>query len=133
VVSDFLGRGEPIVREDHGPVPVRATLCGLVGSLLTVTAMLALSGEPPPVGVKVTAIVQLLSGDAVAVQVPPVTAKSFALLPVMLSLTGSENPDRLVSVTVLIFVGIFVVSAPYASVTGATVAGIVGAVLSATE
>ena len=40
MVSDFLGRGEPIVREDHGPVPVRATLCGLVGSLLTVTAML---------------------------------------------------------------------------------------------
>lgn len=72
-------------------------------------------------------------GDAVAVHVPPVTSKSFALLPVMLSLTGSENPDRLVSVTVLVFVGIFDVSVPYASVTGATVAGIVGAVLSAME
>jgi hypothetical protein len=73
-------------------VPVRATLCGLVGSLLTVTAMLALSGEPPPVGANVTAIVQLESGDAVAVHVPPVTAKSLALLPVMLSLTAVKIP-----------------------------------------
>ena len=50
-------------------------LCGLLGSLLMLTAMLALSDDPPPVGVKVTAIVQVeLAGRAL--QVPPVTAKS---------------------------------------------------------
>jgi hypothetical protein len=43
---------------------VRAMLWGLVGSLPMVTAMLALSGEPPPVGVNFTAIVQLESDAA---------------------------------------------------------------------
>jgi hypothetical protein len=33
-----------------GPVPVRLTLYGLFGSLPMFTAMLALSGDPPPVG-----------------------------------------------------------------------------------
>ena len=41
-------------------------LCGLVGSPPTVTAMLALSVDPPLVGVNVTATVQLDFGDAVA-------------------------------------------------------------------
>jgi hypothetical protein len=40
-------------------------------------------------------------GDEVAVQVPPVTAKSVALEPLIFSLIDSGNPDRLVTVTVL--------------------------------
>jgi hypothetical protein len=51
-------------------------LCGLVGSLPIVTAMLALSGDPPALGVNVTAIVQDEFAGADAPQVPPVTAKS---------------------------------------------------------
>jgi hypothetical protein len=106
--------------------------CGLVGSLPTVTAMLALSADPPPVGVNVTATVQLDFGDAVAVHVPPVTVKSLAFAPLMLSLKGSENPDTLVTVVFNVFDGTFDVSVPYASVAGRTVAGMVGPVLSAT-
>ncbi len=116
----------------HGPVPVRLMLCGLVGSLPTVTAMLALSGVGPTVGVNLTAIVHAEFGDAVAPQVPPVTVKSPAFVPLIVSLNGSENRDRLVTVTLLVFVGTFVVSVPYASEAGATVAGIVCPVLSAT-
>ena len=41
-------------------------VCGLVGSLPTVTAMLEISADPPPVGVNVTATVQLDFGDAIA-------------------------------------------------------------------
>jgi hypothetical protein len=104
-------------------------LCGLVGSLPIVTAMLALSADPPPVGVNVTATVQLDFGDAVAVHVPPVTAKSAAFAPLMLSLNGRENPDRLVTVVFKVFDGTFDVNVPNASVAGATVAGIVGPVL----
>ena len=107
-------------------------LCGLVGSLPTVTAMLALSADPPPVGVNVTATVQLDFGDAIAVHVPPVTAKSVAFAPLMPSLNGSENPDRLVIVVFNVFDGTFDVSVPNASVVGATVVGIVGPVLIAT-
>ncbi len=74
--------------------------------------------------------VQLELGDAVAPQVPPVTAKSFALLPLKLSFKGSGNPDRFVTVTFLVFDGALAVSVPYASALGATVAGIVVPVLS---
>jgi len=87
-------------------------LWGLVGSLLTVTAKLALSDDPPAVGVKVTATVQVELGDAVAVQVPPVTAKSVALGPVILSLNDSGKPDLFVTVTSLVLVGVLSVSVP---------------------
>ena len=79
------------------------------------------------------AIAQLECADTVPPpQVPPVTAKSPAFAPlILLSLTGSENPDR--SVTVIFLVFDFVVSVPNASVlAGETVAGIVGPVLIAT-
>ena len=105
---------------------------GLVGSLPMLTAMLALSAEPLAVGVKVTAIVQLDFGDEVVPQVPPVTAKSVTFAPLMLSLKGSENPDRLVTVVFNVFDRTVEVSVPYASVAGRTVAGIVGPVLSDT-
>ena len=99
--------------------------------MLMVTAMLALSGTPPPVGVNVTAIVHVECADTDAPQVPlPVTAKSVA--PLMLSLRGSENPDKLVTVVFSVFDRTVEVSVPYASVAGATVAGIVGPVLSDT-
>jgi hypothetical protein len=108
-------------------------LRGLVGSLPIVTAMLALSGDPPPVGVNLTAIVHDELADTIVPQVPPVTVKSpeFALL-TMLSLTGRENADLLVTVTSLVFGDVRAVSVPYASVTGVIVAGIVGPVVSAT-
>lgn len=105
-------------------------LWGLVGSLPTVTAMIALSGTPPPVGVNLTATVQLEFGDAVAVQVPPLTVKSPAFAPLKLSLRGSENPDKLLTVAFNVFDAVF--SVPYANVAGRTVAGMVGPVLSAT-
>src|SRR5580698_6867192 len=115
----------------HGPVPVRLMMCGLVGSLPTVTDMLALSADPPAVGVKVTAIVQAEFGDAVVVQVlVGEIVKSDPLGPLMPWANDSGNPDRLV--TVLVFVGVLEVSVPYASVAGRTVSGIVGPVLSAT-
>jgi hypothetical protein len=116
----------------HGPVPVRVMLWGLVGSLLTVTAMLALSDDPPAVGVNVTAMVQVELAGAVLPQVPPLTVKSFALLPLKLSPTDSGKPDLLVIVTSLVLVEVLAVSVPYARVTGAIVSGIVGPVLSAT-
>ena len=56
-------------------------------------------------------------------QVPPVTAKSLSFVPLKVSPTDSGNPDRLVTVTVLVFVGVLEVSVPYASVAGRTVAG----------
>jgi hypothetical protein len=100
--------------------------------LLTVTAMLALSDDPPAVGVKVTAMVQLELAGAVLPQVPPLTVKSVAFVPPKLSPTDSGKPDLLVTVTSLVLVGVFAVSVPYARVTGAIVSGIVGPVLSAT-
>ena len=103
----------------------------LLGSLATSTAMLALF-DPPPAGVKVTATVHDEFAAAAAPHVPPVTAKSLAFAPLKLSLMGSENPDRLVTVTLSVFDGVLDVSLPYASLTGVTVAGIVGLVLSAT-
>jgi len=113
--------------------PVRLTTCGLVGSTATFTAMLALSDDPPPVGVNVTAIVHDEFAAAVSsVHVPPVTAKSLAFAPLKLSFMDSENFDRLVTVTFLVNDGVLAVSVPYASVVGVTVAGIVGPVLSAT-
>ena len=115
---------------DHGPVPVRLMLCGLVGSFATLTAMLALSAEPPPVGVNFTAIVHDECAAAVAPQVPPATVKSLAFAPLKLSLNGSENPDRLVTVAFKVFDVVF--SVPYAIEVGVTVAGIVGPVLIAT-
>ena len=107
-------------------------LCGLLGSLPILTAMLALSDDPPPVGVNVTAIVHDELADTVEPQVPPVTAKSLAFIPLKLSLTSSEDPDLLVTVTSLVFGDVLAVSVPYARVTGAIVSGIVGPVLSAT-
>jgi hypothetical protein len=105
-------------------------MCGLVGSLATFTAMLALSAEPPAVGVNFTATVHDECAPAVAPQVPPATAKSLAFAPLKLSLDGSENPDRLVTVAFNVLEVVFRV--PYAIVAGATVAGIVGPVLVAT-
>ena len=96
------------------------------------TAMLALSADLPPVGVNVTAIAQLESGDTEPRQVPPVTAKSPAFVPLKLSLTGSGNPDRFFTVTFFVFEDCFDVRVPYASAVGVTVAGIVAPVLSAT-
>ena len=107
-------------------------LCGLLGSLPMLTAMLAVSDDPPPVGVNVTAIVQLVLAGAVLPQVPPVTAKSLSFVPLKVWPTDSGKPDRLVTVTDLVFVGVLEVSVPYASVAGRTVSGIVGPVLSAT-
>ena len=75
--------------------------------------MLALSGAPPAVGVNVTAIVHDEFGDTRRCEVPPVTAKSLAFGPlVMLSLTDSVKPDRLVTVTSLVFVGTLAVRVP---------------------
>src|ERR1700691_1365926 len=105
-------------------------LYGLLGSLPMVTAMLALSAEPPPVGVNVTAIVHDEFGPADAPQVPPVTTKSPGFAPLILSPTGSATLDKLVTVTSLVLD--LVVSVPNATVSGVTVAGIVGPVLSAT-
>ena len=82
-------------------------LCGLVGSLVTFTAMLALSAEPPPVGVNFTAIVHDEFAAAIAPQVPPATVKSLAFAPLKLSLNGSENPDRLVTVAFKVFDAVF--------------------------
>ena len=109
-------------------------LCGLAGSLPMVTAMLALSGAPPAVGVNVTAIVHDEFADSIGPQVPPFTAKSLAFGPlVLLSLTDSVKPDRLVTVRSLVFVGTLAVRVPYASVAaGVTVAGTVGPVVIAT-
>ena len=95
------------------------------------TATLALSDDPPPVGVKVTAIVHEEFAGAVEPQVPPVTAKSVPFGPLKLSPTDSGNFERLVTVTFLVLVGVFEVSVPYAIETGVTLAGIVGPVLSA--
>ena len=94
------------------------------------TAMLALSSAPPAAGVNVTAIVQRKPGKAVLPQVPPVTAKSPAFAPLKFPLKGSENVDRLVTVRFRVLDVVF--SVPYASVTGVTVAGIVGPLVIAT-
>jgi hypothetical protein len=92
--------------------------------------MLALSAEPPPVGVNFTAIVHDEFATAIAPQVPPATVKSLAFAPLKFSVNGSENPERLVTVTFKVFDVVF--SVPYAIELGATVAGMVGPVLSAT-
>jgi hypothetical protein len=105
-------------------------LYGLLGSLPIVTAMLALSAAPPPVGVNVTAIVHDEFEAADVPQVPPVTAKSLAFAPLILSPTGNATFDRLVTVRSRVLDE--VVSVPNATVTGVTVAGIVIPVLSAT-
>jgi hypothetical protein len=112
---------------NHGPVPVRLKVWGLFGSLATFTAMLALSAEPPPVGVNFTATVHDEWAAAAVPHVPPATVKSLAFAPLKLSLNGSENPDRLVTVAFNVFEVAFRV--PYAIVAGVTVAGIVGPVL----
>lgn len=98
--------------------------------MVTLTAILALSAEPPPVGVNFTAIVHDEFAAAVAPQVPPATVKSPAFAPLILSLNGSENPDRLVTVVFKVFDVAF--SVPKAIEVGVTVAGIVGPVLIAT-
>jgi len=114
----------------HGPVPLRLIVCGLVGSFVTFTAMLALSVEPPPVGVNFTAIVHDEFAAAIAPQVPPATVKSVEFAPLKLSLNGSANPDKFVTVAFKVFDVVF--SVPKAIETGVTVAGIVGPVLIAT-
>ena len=78
-------------------------LCGLVGSFATATAMLALSAEPLPVGVNITAIVHDECAAAMAPHVPPATVKSLAFAPLKLSLIGSANADRLVTVAFNVF------------------------------
>ena len=88
------------------------------------------SGVPPAVGVNFTAIVQSEFGNAVALQVPPLTVKSLAFVPLKLSLSGSENGDKFVTVTFRVFV--VAVRVPLASEIGVTVAGIVAPVVSAT-
>ena len=105
-------------------------LCGLVGSFETLTATLALSAEPPPVGVNLTAMVHEECAAAVVPQVPPATVKSPAFAPLKLSLSDNANPDRLVTVAFNVFDVVF--SVPYAIEVGVTVAGIVGPVLIAT-
>jgi hypothetical protein len=87
-------------------------LYGLVGSLPMLTDILALSGEPPAVGVKVTAIVQVEFAATVEPHVPPLGTKSLAFDPLMLSLTDSDDPALLVIVTSLVFVGVLEVSVP---------------------
>jgi hypothetical protein len=130
VVADAVGVAVP-----PDPVPVSATLCGLVGSLPIITAILALSAVACSVGVNVIRIVH----DEFAVtddpHVPPVTAKSPALAPPILpSLTDNENPDRFVTVIFFVFDGVFAVSVPNASVVaGTTVAGIFSAVVNETK
>ena len=63
-------------------------------------------------------------------QVPgPMIVKSPAFVPLMLSLSDSENPERSVTVTFSVFVGYFAVSVRTQSVIGVTVAGIVAPVL----
>jgi hypothetical protein len=94
------------------------------------TAIIALSDEPPPVGLNFTASVHDEFGAAIAPQVPPATAKSSAFAPLKLSLNGSENPDKFVTVAFKVFD--VVLSVPYAIEVGATVAGMVGPALSAT-
>ena len=94
---------------------------------MTFTAMVALSPEPPPVGINFTAIVHDECGAAVAPQVPPATVKSVAFAPLKLSLNGSENPVRLVTVAFKVFEVVF--SVPKAIEVGVTVVGIVGPVL----
>jgi hypothetical protein len=89
--------------------------------------MLALSAEPPPVGVNFTAIVHDEFAAAIAPQVPPATVKSLAFAPLKLSLSGSENPDRLVTVAFKVFDAVF--NVPKAMEVGVTVAGMVGPVL----
>ena len=94
---------------------------------MTFTAKVALSDEPPPVGINFTAIVHDECGAEVVPQVPLATVKSFAFAPLKLSLNGSENPDRLVTVAFKVFEVVF--SVPKAIEVGVTVAGIVGPVL----
>ncbi len=105
-------------------------VCGLIGSLATFTIMLALSAEPPPVGVNFTAIIHGECANAVAPHVTPASVKSSEFAPLKLSVNGSENPDKLVTVAFNVFEVVF--SVPYASFAGVTVAGIVAPVLSAT-
>ena len=109
---------------------MRLMLCGLVGSLPMLTAMLALSAAPPAVGVNFTAMVQCELGKAVVPHVPPVTTKSPAFAPLKLWLKVRESGDRLVTVAFRVLEVVF--SVPYGNVTGVTVAGIVGPLLSAT-
>ena len=118
----------------HGPVPVSATLCGLVGSLPIVTATLALSAVACRVGVNVIAIVHDEFAATDDPHVPPVTAKSPAFAPLTLpSLTDSDDPDRFVTVMSLVLFGCATVVVPNASVVaGATVAGIFSAVVNDT-
>ena len=92
-------------RPNQGPVPVKLMLYGLVGSFATLTVRLALSGEPPPAGVNFTAIVHDECGDAAVPQVPPAIAKSLEFAPLKLSLSGNENPDKLVTAAFSVFDG----------------------------
>ena len=81
-------------------------------------------------GVNFTAIAHDEFAAAIAPQVPPATVKSLALAPLKLSLCGSENPDRLVTVAFKVLDVVF--NVPKAIEVGVTVAGMVGPVLSAT-
>ena len=84
------------------PVPVRFTLCGLVGSCGTVTASVALSALAL-VGWNFTATVQLELAASVPVQVPPTIVKSDALGPLVLLLVEMVNGDLLVTISLSVF------------------------------
>jgi hypothetical protein len=72
-------------------------LCGLVGSLLTVTCNVA-DSEAATVGLNVTAIVHEELPPRFGPQVPPVTVKSAAFVPLTPLLTESVKGDLFVTV-----------------------------------
>src|SRR5579863_2459766 len=109
-------------------------LWGLVGSFPMLTAILALSGDGLAVGVNEIAIVHVEFAGTDDPQVPPVTAKSLAFVPVTLpSLTDRANADRFVTVMSFVLSGCATVVVPNASVVaGVNVAGIFCAVVNET-
>ena len=110
------------------PVPVSATTCGLVGSLLTVMVIVALSAVSP-LGVKLTGITQAVLP---AQERTGVTAKSAPLGPEMASLSVSGNGDALVTFKKVKVRVDDCTRLPNAIVVIGSVSGIVGPVVSAT-
>lgn len=70
------------MKASYMPVPVRLTLCGLDASGL---AFIVADSVPNTSGANGTVIVQAFDAASVEVQVPPVTEKSGALLPLKFS------------------------------------------------
>ena len=81
---------------------MRETLCGLLGSELTVPASVALS-VTVLVGLKVTATVHDELPASVEPQVPPVIEKSPALRPLIVRSSDRAKGDMLVTVAVSVF------------------------------